>query len=183
MFDKGKIEHKSSIIKYNLDYYFYELTILEICAIDENKVAIYYKKNGIITGYNAILSFYNVSNRENHQIKLGDYQNGNNMFLVDDKIILFKNDKFILIDINSRKILNKLKFTMNGFSIILLSSKRFLIQKRNYIGVLEILSDKINLKEEKYDFDFFELIIISKYGGNKLVGKDGSIIAILGCST
>ena len=102
LFKKGKeVEHKF-INECDLDYITFGLTYLEVCAIDENKIAIYYKKDGIITGYNAFLSFYNISNKENHQIKLGDYQNGNTMFLVDNKIILFKNYKFVLIDINTR---------------------------------------------------------------------------------
>ena len=186
LFKKGKKVEHEFIIDIDLDYITFGLTYLEVCAIDENKIAIYYKKDGIITGYNAFLSFYNISNKENHQIKLGDYQNGNTMFLVDNKIILFKNYKFVLIDINTRKILYKLKFNVDDFSIIILTSKRFLIKRLSFMNVLEILPDKIDIKEEKDDYDsnFSELKFIVKYGGDKLVGKlYDSVIAILGCSS
>ena len=184
LFDKGKIEYYNSILKFDLDYIHYGLTLLEICAIDENKVAIYYKKDGIIKGYNAFLSLYNISNKENNQIKLGDYQNGNKMILVDDKIILHKNYKFVLIDINTKKILHKLRFGRDEFSLIMLSSKRLLLNldSIHYMSVLEIQSDKINLKEEKYfdPDDFYELNIIAKYGGHMFVGKQyGYMINIL----
>ena len=179
LFDKGKIIPKGHIIEVSIQI-INKLTILEVCSIDENKVAIYYKKEGIITGYNAFLSFFNISNKENNQIKLGDYQNGNKMFLADNKIILFKNYKLFLIDINTRKILYTLRYNLDEFSIILLSSKRFLIKKSSYISILEILPDKINIKEEKDVYSFFDINSIVKYGGNRLVGiQFNSIIVIL----
>ena len=179
LFDKGKIIPKGHIIEVSIQI-INKLTILEVCSIDENKVAIYYKKEGIITGYNAFLSFFNISNKENNQIKLGDYQNGNKMFLADNKIILFKNYKLFLIDINTRKILYTLRYNLDEFSIILLSSKRFLIKKFSYMSILEILPDKINIKEEKDVYSFFDINSIVKYGGNRLVGiQFNSIIVIL----
>ena len=179
LFDKGKIIPKGHIIEVSIQI-INKLTILEVCSIDENKVAIYYKKEGIITGYNAFLSFFNISNKENNQIKLGDYQNGNKMFLADNKIILFKNHKLFLIDINTRKTLYTLRYNLDEFSIILLSSKRFLIKKFSYMSILEILPDKINIKEEKDVYSFFDINSIVKYGGNRLVGiQFNSIIVIL----
>ena len=100
--------------------------IENICVINENEIAIYYSKDGKLYGQNAFLLFYDIKNCKDIKIiKLGNYEYGNVMLLLNDKLIIDLNEKIQLIDTKNRVFKKELKININD-DIIVLNDNEFL---------------------------------------------------------
>ena len=147
-----------------------------ICVINENQIAIYYSKDGKLFGENGFILFYDIKNlKEIKTLKLGNYERGNEMILINNNLIVELNDKLILIDINNTNKKKELKFEHNASYMNKLNEKTFLVGARDYIYQFEIKDEKITLKGEREHPNKNKWITydnIINYPGNKIIVEE-----------
>jgi len=160
-YEKGKLINKNC--KENID------NIHDLCCINNSEIAIYYHKEGKLFGYNAFLLFYDIKYYiKNKTLKLGDWEYGNLIKLVNENtLIVPRNSKIVIIDAMKRIVKKEINFGYNIFSIILLNKNNFLLGTYDSIYQCEINNFHFTIKEKKKsEFYFF---FIDKYPGNKLI--------------
>ena len=209
-----KISNKKILIKYivdkyssqyNFEIYSYEkgkliydkrfsiYEFLDLCIINEKEIIIYYYEYGKYYGFNAFLVFYDITNdnileyKEMKILKLGDYNDGDNICLINNNYVIVELDnKLLLVDIINFKINKSFKISYNINKIIRLNEKTFIIHEvkssgnNKYYSLLHHYeienNNKIKLIKEK-NFPS-EIIFIGKYPGNKLIIAYGNEIKI-----
>ena len=149
--------------------------IENICAINENEIAIYYYKDGRVYGQNGFLLFYDMNNcKEIKTLKLGNYEWGDDLYLVKDHLIVDINKKILLIDIKNRVIKKELKFNISG-DVLHLNDSVFL-EYGHKVNQYKFVDSSIKLiAETKLSNN-----IIDKYPGNLLIVEYKNRIYIYG---
>ena len=153
--------------------------IYDLCGIGKNEIAIYYYKEGKIYGFNAFLLFYDIKYyTKDKTLKLGDGQTGGKIRLANKNILLLeRNDKIVIIDVNNRIVKKEIKFDYSLDRFIPLNEEKCLIRK--YDGIIQYEIYNFNLIEkERYSI---ENDIIIKYPGNKLIIAKNKIASIYIC--
>ena len=147
-----------------------------ICVINENQIAIYYSKDGKLFGENGFILFYDIKNlKEIKTLKLGNYERGNEMILINNNLIVELNNKLILIDINNTNKKKELYFEHNASYMNKLNEKTFLVGALKYIYQFEIKDEKITLKGEREHPNKNKWITydnIINYPGNKIIVEE-----------
>ena len=138
--------------------------IQNICAINENEIAIYYYKDGRIYGYNSFLLFYDINNcKEIKTLKLGNYEWSDTLLLIKDVLIVELNKKIALLDIKNKTIKKELKLEI-GSKMLLLNDNVFL-DCGHKIKQYKLVDFNIKLiAETKLSNN-----IVDKYPGNQLI--------------
>ena len=138
----------------NINFEIKNIEFENVCAINENEIAIYYSKKGKLYGENAFILFYDIKNNKEIQIlKLGNYNNGRQMLLFDEyNLIVERNHKLVLIDPIKKTIKKEFKQERDGSfkKMIALNAKSFLvIDNDDYLYEYEIKNSTINLISSK----------------------------------
>ena len=149
--------------------------IKNICAINENEIAIYYYKDGRIYGYNSFLLFYDINNcKEIKTLKLGNYEWSDTLLLIKDVLIVELNKKIALLDIKNKTIKKELKLEI-GSKMLLLNDNVFL-DCGHKIKQYKLVDFNIKLiAETKLSNN-----IVDKYPGNQLIVEYKNKIYIYG---
>ena len=150
-------------------------SIENICAINENEIAIYYSKDGKLFGQNAFLLFYDITNyKDIKTLKLGNYEYGNEMFFLNDKLIIDLNEKIQIIDTKSRAFKKELKINISN-DIIVLNNNEFL-ENGGRLRQYKLENSNVKLIGEKRLPNNF----VDKYPDNQLITEDDNKIYIYG---
>ena len=186
--DRYSIEYKFEIYSYKKGKLIYDKKfsiddILDLCIINEKEIIIYYSERGKYYGFNAFLVFYDITNdnvleyKEMKILKLGDYNDGDNICLINKNYVIVELDnQLLLVDIINYKINKSFKMSYKIDKIIRLNEKAFIIHEEKYsdnkyyslLYHYEIENNnKIKLIKEK-NFQS-QIIYIGKYPGNKLI--------------
>ena len=102
------------------------------------------------------------------------------MCLINEKIILFRDKKLLLIDVKNREIQDKIELTKvlknANYSpkLLPLNDQFFLLLHIAYIAKFEILNDS-KIKMIEINKDSFENFIGKYYGKKLIFGKDNKI--------
>ena len=161
------------------------VSIYDICEIDQKEIAIYGWESGKLFGYNDFLIFYDWSNGcKIDTIKIGDGDGSDKALKkINDYIIILQHkEKFYLIDIKKRKIKQKISLYTSGLSSLMkLNDNIFLVKYNRY----EICQYKINY-ENKVIYDSSKSVEnfdnFMKFPGNRLilVNKEKNLFSIYG---
>lgn len=142
-----------------------------LCQINENELALFSEKKGILYGTNNYLIFYDMNNEKTiKSIKIGDGEKVfSDLYLLNkDNLIIFGNDSIILVDVKNKKIKKELKYELYLDLCIFLNENWFL--SIDYSRVLLYKYEEPNniiLKGKKEIGN--EIKLISKYPGNKFI--------------
>ena len=162
--------------KIEKDFYFdlNNITIFNICEINEKEIAIYHKKKGKIYGENAFLKFYDIKgNKKIKTLKLGNHKSGENLLFANkNNIILEFNHKFVLIDPIKRIIKCEINIIANEEikKMLSLNDKTFLAIFSSGLFQYEFSKNKINYINKK---EFQDIDIVKEYPDNQLVIIEG----------
>ena len=162
--------------KIEKDFYFdlNNITIFNICEINEKEIAIYHKKKGKIYGENAFLKFYDIKgNKKIKTLKLGNHKSGENLLFANkNNIILEFNHKFVLIDPIKRIIKCEINIIANEKikKMLSLNDKTFLVIFSSGLFQYEFSKNKINYINKK---EFQDIDIVKEYPDNQLVIIEG----------
>jgi len=170
-YDKGKLTYKEK--KETVE------DINDLCRSKKDEIAIYYYKSGKLYGYNCYVLFYNFKSYEKaYNLKLGNGEGGNYIKLINkDTLILDRNKKIIVIDVNNRSVIKEVKITHRFTdNILVLNDNMFIMTKYGQLYIYEINNFNLRLKEEKT----INNDLIGKYPENKIYIANDKKIMIYG---
>ena len=142
--------------------------------MNQDEIAIYYIREGFF-GKSTYITFYDIINKkECKSLKiLGEKEYCLRMLLVQN-ILVISNWNFILIDLNTKKLI-KSKTPNNHGDLFPLNDGNFISYNswNRYSYLFEVQSNEVKLLEEKKELKSF-----IKYSGNLLIkkGKNNSIL-------
>ena len=171
-YDKGRLILENKIH----DIYINE-GVKSLLYIKENEYILCCEQKGKIYGKNDVLIFYDLKNNTKIKtVKLGNSGRSILHYFGEEHLLVERNKKLIVVDINKRKIEKELDININLFSMkfIQLNEKVFFFYNSKKIFLYELDNSKsIILKEEKD----LECSLILKYPGNKLIIQNDNAIA------
>ena len=170
------------ICEKNITEFYNNENIKNSCQINENEFALYSYAKGKIYGHNDILIFYDMkTDKKIKALKVGNGENDDDMILFNKDLLLIagKDETAILINVQTRNIVNKIPFKYWGSEYLLLNEKILLIQYGKKIVQYEFENiSTIKLKEENENN--YGNNIILKYPENRLITYDDNKIIIFG---